>query len=238
MRSRVYETERCPSVCLFVRPIRPLQYSVRRVCCCGPGEWEISLDCCSSGVRMRAVTRCQRTMVAEQTRSYSASPKCENSGIGNENVPNITINNAIKLFSKTAMSIRVTSNRNSFRVLFDKIASVCFIWKMYLYFSVGNGQPGEPALCQLYRHAVVPHETGGPSCSPEGRTSVAVRSRCGVPLSLLSPSGGTLCTGHTMTSSHARSAGWATHKRNGTAIDNGPTTGRFFLARPRATFGF
>ena len=120
-------TERCPSVCLFVRPIRPLQYSVRRVCCCGPGEWEISLDCCSSGVRMRAVTRCQRTMVAEQTRSYSASPKCENYGIGNENVPKITINNAIKLFSKTAMSIRVTSNRNSFRVLFDKIASVCFI---------------------------------------------------------------------------------------------------------------
>jgi len=43
---------------------------------------------------------------------------------------------------------------NSFRVLFDKIASVYFIWKkIYLYFSVGGGQPREPAPCQLmYRH--------------------------------------------------------------------------------------
>ena len=24
------------------------------------------------------------------------------------------------------------------------------------YFSIGNGQPGEPALCQLYRHTFVP----------------------------------------------------------------------------------
>jgi len=32
------------------------------------------------------------------------------------------------------------SNRNSFRVLFDKIAFVYFIWKIYLYFSIGNGQ--------------------------------------------------------------------------------------------------
>ena len=27
--------------------------------------------------------------------------------------------------------------------------------KTYLYFSVGNGQPREPALCQLYRHTFV-----------------------------------------------------------------------------------
>ena len=26
---------------------------------------------------------------------------------------------------------------------------------MYLYFSIGNGQPREPALCQLYRHIFV-----------------------------------------------------------------------------------
>jgi len=45
---------------------------------------------------------------------------------------------------------------NSFRVLFDKIASVYFICKKILYFSIGNGQPREPALCQLYRRTFVP----------------------------------------------------------------------------------
>jgi len=43
-------------------------------------------------------------------------------------------------------------NHNSFRVPFDKIASVYSIWKIYLYFSSGNDQPREPALWQLYRH--------------------------------------------------------------------------------------
>ena len=28
---------------------------------------------------------------------------------------------------------------------------------MYLYFSIENGQPREPALCQLYRHTFVPY---------------------------------------------------------------------------------
>ena len=46
------------------------------------------------------------------------------------------------------------SNHNSFRVLFDKIASVYFIWKKYL-FSISNGQPREPVLCQLYRHTFI-----------------------------------------------------------------------------------
>ena len=58
-----------------------------------------------------------------------------------------------KIFS---MSILVISNHNAFRVLFDKIASVYFIWKIYWYFSTGNGQPRKPALCQLYRHTFVP----------------------------------------------------------------------------------
>jgi len=60
------------------------------------------------------------------------------------------------IFFETATSILVNSNDNSFRVLFDKIASVCFTWKIYWYFSIGNGQPNEPALCQLHRHSVVP----------------------------------------------------------------------------------
>ena len=46
----------------------------------------------------------------------------------------------------------VISNHSSFRVLLDKIASVYFSSKMYLYFSNGTGQPREPAVCQLYRH--------------------------------------------------------------------------------------
>ena len=29
--------------------------------------------------------------------------------------------------------------------------------KIYLYFSIGNGQPREPALSQLYRHIFVPY---------------------------------------------------------------------------------
>ena len=64
---------------------------------------------------------------------------------------------AAKWVCVCAISILRISNHNSFRVLFDKIASVYFIRKIYLYFSIGNGQPMEPALCQLYRHTFVPY---------------------------------------------------------------------------------
>ena len=47
MRSRVCVTVRCPSVCLSIPFARCS--SVRRVCCCGPGGWEISIDCCTAG---------------------------------------------------------------------------------------------------------------------------------------------------------------------------------------------
>jgi len=78
--------------------------------------------------------------------------------IGNESVSKIITNDTINLFSKTAISTLPISNHNSLRVLFDKIASAYFIEKkIYLYFSIGNGQPGEPALCQLYRHTFVPN---------------------------------------------------------------------------------
>ena len=75
--------------------------------------------------------------------------------LGNESVPKIIINNTMNLFFKSAINILVVSNHNSFRALFDKIASVYFIWKIYLYFSIGNCQPRKPALCQLYRHTFV-----------------------------------------------------------------------------------
>jgi len=47
--------------------------------------------------------------------------------IGNESVPKIVINNTINFFFYTAIGILPILNRNSFRVLFDKIASVYFI---------------------------------------------------------------------------------------------------------------
>ena len=77
--------------------------------------------------------------------------------IGNESLPKIVINGTINLFLKTAVSILPISNHNSFRVLFDKTASVYFIRKIYLHFSTGNGQRRKPALCQLYRHTFVPY---------------------------------------------------------------------------------
>jgi len=52
----------------------------------------------------------------------------------------------------------LVSQHNSLRVLFDKIASAYFVWKIYQYFSIGNGQPREPALCHLYRHTFVPYQ--------------------------------------------------------------------------------
>jgi len=63
----------------------------------------------------------------------------------------------MNLFFKAAISILLISNHNSCRVLFEEIASVYFIRKVYLYISIGNGQPREPALCQLYRHTFVPY---------------------------------------------------------------------------------
>ena len=76
---------------------------------------------------------------------------------GNESVQKIIINNTINLLFKATISILPISNHNCFRVLFDKIAFVYFIGKICLDFSIGNGQPREPALCQLYQHTFVPY---------------------------------------------------------------------------------
>jgi len=62
----------------------------------------------------------------------------------------------MNLFFIAAISIIRISNRNSFRVLFDKMRPYILFEEIYLYFSFGNGQPREPALCQLYRHTFVP----------------------------------------------------------------------------------
>ena len=62
----------------------------------------------------------------------------------------------IHVFFKTAIGTLLISNHNSFRVLFDKLAFVCFICETYYYLSVGNGQSRELALCQLYRRTFDP----------------------------------------------------------------------------------
>jgi len=46
---------------------------------------------------------------------------------GSGNVPKIILNDTVNLFFEAAISILEISNHNSFRVLFDKIASVYFI---------------------------------------------------------------------------------------------------------------
>jgi len=84
-------------------------------------------------------------------------------------VPEIIRNNTINLLIKISWKQPKSSllfksavsslEPNGFRVLFEKkTASVYFVSKMCLYFSIGNGQPREPALCQLYRHSFVPYE--------------------------------------------------------------------------------
>jgi len=51
-----------------------------------------------------------------------------------QNLPKIIIDDTIYLFLKTAISILVISNHNSFRVSFDKIASVaCILFEKCIY---------------------------------------------------------------------------------------------------------
>ena len=40
------------------------------------------------------------------------------------------------------MSILLISNYNTFRVLFNETASIYFIWKIYVYFSIENASQG------------------------------------------------------------------------------------------------
>jgi len=54
----------------------------------------------------------------------------------------IMINDAKKLFFKTAISILLISNHNSFRVLFDKITSVYFIRKNTYILALEMASPG------------------------------------------------------------------------------------------------
>ena len=57
---------------------------------------------------------------------------------------------------KTAISILVISNRNSFRVLFELLLLPYILFEECICISIVNGQPSEPAVCHLYRHTFVP----------------------------------------------------------------------------------
>jgi len=76
----------------------------------------------------------------------------------NESVPKIITNHTKKLFLNCNRQFgNFKKSVTVFRALCDKkIASVYFISEIYLYFSIGNGRPREPALCRLYRHTFVP----------------------------------------------------------------------------------
>jgi len=69
----------------------------------------------------------------------------------------IIINDTLIFFLNCKQHFDNFNYHNSFRVLTDKISSAYFTWKIYLCFSIGNDQPREPALCQLYRHTFVPY---------------------------------------------------------------------------------
>jgi len=59
--------------------------------------------------------------------NYVAAIPC----IRNETLPKIIINNTVHFYA--AISILLTSNHNSFPVLFDKIASVYFIKNIFIF---------------------------------------------------------------------------------------------------------
>ena len=48
-------------------------------------------------------------------------------------MPIVIINNIVNLFFKTSISVLVISKHNSFRVLFDKIASVYILVEKYIH---------------------------------------------------------------------------------------------------------
>jgi len=74
----------------------------------------------------------------------------ETNTIGNERLPKIILSNTRSLFFSTAISILVISNHNSFRVPFDKIASVYFIWKKCIYI-LASGTGTVPIVSAHFR---------------------------------------------------------------------------------------
>jgi len=105
------DTAICPSVCPCPRRAAALNY--RHAGC-------LQLS------HVRTADPDGRRSAASKTAIEDAVQDC----LGNDSVPKIAINDTINLFLKNAIrliSILVISKHNSFRVLFDKLASVYFI---------------------------------------------------------------------------------------------------------------
>ena len=62
--------------------------------------------------------------------------------IGDESVPIITINDVVNSSFKTSVTFLVITNHISFWVLFDKIVSVYFIWKVFSILALEMASPG------------------------------------------------------------------------------------------------
>ena len=78
--------------------------------------------------------------------------------IGNESVRKIIISDTIGLFFRKLQSAfwQFQAIAVSECWCLTKLLPYILFEKYNLYFSIGNGQPREPALCQLYRHTFVP----------------------------------------------------------------------------------
>ena len=72
-------------------------------------------------------------------------------------MPKIITNNKTNWFFKLQLAFCTFQTTTFSESCFVKLLSDIFLKKIYLYFSIGNGQPGELALCQLYRHTFVPY---------------------------------------------------------------------------------
>jgi len=118
------------------------------------GQWSMRSDgdsCVSDAVYTRSIYWSQQT-TGEKLSDDSVQPRTVVRGVD----PMCFSGSGLEHSNSRFESILLISNHSSFRVLFDKIASVYFIWKIYLYFITGNGQPRKTALCQLYRHPSFP----------------------------------------------------------------------------------
>jgi len=85
--------------------------------------------------------------------------------MGNESVPKIILSDT--LIFKTAMSVLVISNHNSFRVLSDKLASVYFLFEKYIYIlalEMANQLPIVPTVSARVHSVLVSYNTRGMAC--------------------------------------------------------------------------
>ena len=101
--------------------------------------------------------RWRRNQRRDSTRGTSSCRRWLLRGTGNEGMPKIITNNAIDLFFKLLSAFcwfQTITVSDCF--LIKLLPHILFPKNMFI-FSIGNGQPREPVLCQLYRHTFVPY---------------------------------------------------------------------------------